>query len=30
VKRGVEKFNSNPAEIAALANTNWQKLHESK
>jgi YHS domain-containing protein len=30
VKRGVEKFNSNPAEIAALANANWQKLHESK
>ena len=30
VKRGVEKFNSNPAEIAALANASWQKLHESK
>jgi YHS domain-containing protein len=30
IKRGVEKFNSNPAEIAALANANWQKLHESK
>jgi len=30
VKWGVEKFNSNPAEIAALANANWQKLHESK
>jgi YHS domain-containing protein len=30
VKRGVEKFNSNPAEIATLANANWQKLHESE
>jgi YHS domain-containing protein len=30
VKRGADKFNSNPAEIANLANANWQKLHESK
>src|SRR5258705_604673 len=28
VKRGVEKFNSNPAEIAALANASLQKLHQ--
>jgi ABC-type transport system substrate-binding protein len=30
MKKGVEKFNGSPAEIAALANANWQKLHESK
>src|SRR5258708_17553079 len=30
VERGVEKFNSKPSEIAALANARWQKLHQSK
>ena len=29
-KIGVDKFKGNPAEVAALADANWRKLHEPK